>query len=113
MNLGFQELLELATAAGFVGNDANIAAAIALAESNGNPDCIGDTSITPPYGSIGLWQINVRWHPEFEMTNLKSPMYNAECAFRIYTVQRNSFCPWSTYNSGAYQKYMPTQEVAQ
>ena len=109
MNLDFNALLTIAQDAGFSGHDAVVAAAIALAESSGNPSCVGDLSITPG-GSIGLWQINVRWHPEVDASRLTDPQYNCQCAFKIY--QARGFSPWSTYKSGAYIEYLPTTEVA-
>jgi Lysozyme like domain len=104
------QIREVASAAGFKGNDLDVACAVAMAESSGDPNCVGDLAITPG-GSIGLWQINLRWHPEFDASMLTSPMYNAECAFRIYSVMKNSFQPWSTFKSGAYKKYMPQLSV--
>jgi hypothetical protein len=102
----FSDLQTLASNAGFSGDDANTAAAIALAESGGNPSAIGDVDITPG-GSIGLWQINLKAHPEYNATQLKDPATNAAAAFSIYQAAGNAFTPWSTFNSGAYEAHLP------
>lgn len=98
-------LAQLAANAGFQGNDLITAVAIALAESGGNPGVVGDQSITPG-GSIGLWQINLRWHPEYTAAMLVDPQTNANAAFAIYQAAGNSFTPWSTFKSGAYTAYL-------
>ena len=108
--LSYQQLLDLAQNAGFSYADANIAAAVALAESKGNPlaynpetDAAGGT---PPFlGSYGLWQIYLKEHPEFSGQNLYDRQTNANAAFSIFT-KRGSFKDWSTYNNGDYQAYI-------
>ena len=106
--LDFGDLQTFATTAGFSGSDADTAAAIALAESSGNPNAVGDLALTPG-GSVGLWQINLKAHPEYTNVDLTDPQTNANAAYAIF--QASGFGAWSTYNSGAYQQYMPTQEV--
>jgi hypothetical protein len=106
-NLSFDDLVTLATNAGFSGADAQTAAAIALAESSGNPQAVGDTAITSG-GSIGLWQINLQAHPEYTAATLTNSTANAAAAYAIYSAAGNSFSPWSTYNSGAYLSYLPS-----
>ena len=101
----FDDLVAMAVKAGFAGMAANIAAAIALAESSGNPDAIGDLSLGV---SVGLWQINLKAHPNFTRFGLLKPQNNANAAFEVYRDAKNSFSPWSTYNSGAYLKHMPS-----
>ena len=101
----FDDLVAMAVKAGFAGMAANIAAAIALAESSGNPDAIGDLSLGV---SVGLWQINLKAHPNFTRFGLLKPQNNAYAAFEVYSDAKNSFSPWSTYNSGAYLKHMPS-----
>ena len=101
----FDDLVAMAVKAGFAGMAANIAAAIALAESSGNPDAIGDLSLGV---SVGLWQINLKAHPHFTRFGLLKPQNNANAAFEVYRDAKNSFSPWSTYNSGTYLKHMPS-----
>ena len=84
-----------ATNAGFSGNDAVIAVAVALAESGGNANAMGDNNT-----SVGLWQIHTTAHPEFAGWNLRDPQTNANAAFRVYTAAGGTFVDWTTYNSG-------------
>lgn len=101
-------LYQLAKNAGFNGYDAVIAAAVALAESSGNPDRYNpetdyfvrhkiDPSLAEGKGSIGLWQIFQYVHPEFADWNLRDPQTNANAAFQIYKTAGYSFRPWSTF----------------
>lgn len=101
--LNFSDLQTLASQAGFP--DPSTAAAIALAESSGNPSAVGDLDITPG-GSIGLWQINLKAHPEYNAAELTDPATNASAAFAVFSAA-GGFHPWSTFNSGAYIKYLP------
>ena len=77
--------------AGFSGDDLVTAVAIALAESAGDPNAVGDAGT-----SIGLWQIHYTVHPEFDPTQLHDPQYNANAAFDLFT-RRNGFNDWSTF----------------
>lgn len=90
----------VASNAGFSGVDLVTAVAVAYAESSGNPAAVGDNG-----DSIGLWQINLPNHPEFQNLDLTDPQTNANAAFEIYSVAGNSFLPWTTYKTGAYQQY--------
>jgi hypothetical protein len=103
------QLYALAASTGFA--DPVTAAAIAMAETGGNPDAVGDTSITPPYGSVGLWQINVAAHPQYDPQALHDPNTNAAAALAISSGGTN-FQPWSTFNSGAYQQFVPAAQAA-
>ena len=85
--------------AGFSGFDLGIAVAIAYAESAGNPNAIGDLDLGT---SVGLWQINLAAHPEYDQQTLLDPQQNANAAFAIYSAAGNSFSPWTTFNNGAY-----------
>jgi Lysozyme like domain len=99
-----------AQTAGFDGDDLNIAVAIALAESSGNPNVYNPETAaaggTPAgQGSYGLWQIYLKDHPEYAGDNLYDPQTNANDAYELYS-EAGGFSPWATYNSGAYQAYM-------
>lgn len=94
-------IAQLASNAGFSGKDLVTAVAIALAESGGNPGVVGDLNITPG-GSVGLWQINLRWHPEYTAAMLTDPQTNADAAYAVYRAAGDSFRPWSTFKSGAF-----------
>ena len=100
--LGFDDLYRLAVSVGFPGDSAVTAAAIALAESSGDPAAVGDQSLG---GSYGLWQVNHPAHPDYDTTSLLDPTYNAKAALAISS-QGTNFTPWATYNSGAYKQYL-------
>ena len=95
MQLSASEIAQLARTAGFAGSDLVTAVAIALAESSGDPAIVGDLEITRG-GSIGLWQINLYWHPEYSKELLLNPEANAAAAYAIYANADHSFSPWST-----------------
>jgi len=94
-------LADLAAAAGFTGNEVAIAAAIAMAESSGNPRSIGDNGT-----SFGLMQIHLPAHPEFQGWNLLDPRVNMAAAFSVY--QQQGWTAWTTYKSGAYRSFLPS-----
>lgn len=105
MKLSAAQIAQYAQGAGFSGDDLVVATAVALAESSGNTGVVGDLALTPG-GSVGLWQINLRWHPEYTAEELTDPATNAAAAFKIYTAAGNSFTPWSTYKNGAYGNHL-------
>jgi hypothetical protein len=105
------QIRQVAANAGFAGGDLETAIAIALAESGGDPNAIGDTAITTG-GSVGLWQVNLHWHPEYDQLKLHDPQYNANAAYAIYSAAGSDFAPWSTYKSGAYEAHLNTDGVA-
>ncbi|MER6471425.1 peptidoglycan-binding protein [Streptomyces collinus] len=107
-------LRALAKQAGFTGDDIKIAAAVAMAESKGDPGAIGDQGrVDQKWGpSIGLFQIRSLKHPgQFPPPDtlriegkLKDPLYNAKTAKAIK--EAHHWNQWSTFVSGAYKKYM-------
>jgi Lysozyme like domain len=106
--LGIQSASDIsgyAETAGWTDSDLQVAVAIALAESGGDPNAVGDLNITPG-GSIGLWQINLQAHPEYDAQSLTDPQTNANAAYAIYQAAGNTFSPWSTYTGGQYAKYI-------
>jgi hypothetical protein len=105
--LTLAQLRELAVRHNFV--DPDRAAAIAKAESNGDPAAVGDLQLGV---SHGLWQINLRWHPEYKGVNLFDPDENARAAYEI-SRGGTYWKPWSTFNSGASDRYMPAKTEAE
>jgi hypothetical protein len=94
--------------AGFTGADLATAVAVAMAESQGNPQAYNPEKAagTPAgKGSYGLWQIYLNAHPEFAGQNLYDPQTNANAAFAVYQAA-GGFRPWSTYTNGQYQAFM-------
>ncbi|MFE1837341.1 peptidoglycan-binding protein [Streptomyces sviceus] len=112
--MSLPELRALATQAGFTGSDIKIAAAVAMAESKGDPVIIGDQLLVDDkWGpSIGLFQIRSLKHPgQFSppdtlrvAAKLKDPLYNAKTAKAIKDA--HNWNQWSTFTSGAYKLYM-------
>lgn len=109
----YAELHALAVSAGFSVEGADIAAAVALAESGGDPFAQGDphgNSGPLPNGSsssFGLWQINHPAHPEYEPHKLLTDLdYAARAAFAI-SKHGTDWEPWTTYRDGAYRKFLP------
>lgn len=98
------EIAGFAAQAGFSGEALDIAVAIALAESGGDPDVLGDLSLGI---SVGLWQINLHWHPEYTQAMLLNPQTNANAAFKIYIDAHRRFTPWSTFKTFAYRSHLP------
>jgi hypothetical protein len=101
------ELRSLAASVGFP--DPETAAAVAMAESRGNPSAQNIvTNPAPgngPERSFGLWQINTLAHPQYPEHLLLDPTYNAQAALAISQGGTN-WTPWSTYNHGDYRQYM-------
>lgn len=94
------QLVQLATDAGFP--DPNLAAAIAMSESGGNPGVPGDQG-----DSLGLWQINWPAHYDkgFSQEDLLTPEGNAAAAKAVYD-EAGGFGPWTDYGNGNYEKYL-------
>lgn len=109
--LTFQQLEKLWVRAGGDPTAAPTAAAIALAESTGNPQALNNTPATGDY-SVGLWQINYfgslgpprtqQFGPPQKLTN---PLANARAAVAI-SDNGQDFSPWSTYTGGAYLNFL-------
>lgn len=106
------ELATLARGAGFTGKDVDIAVAVALAESGGNPRAHNPN---PPDNSYGLWQINMlgRLGPDRRRRlgissndALFDPATNARAAFMIW--KGSGWNAWTTYTRGTYKKHMAT-----
>ncbi len=103
------QIRQLATNAGFQGWDLETAVAVAFAESSGNPDSVGDLTLGV---SIGLWQVNLKYHPEYTRDELLDPQTNANAAYAIYSAAGNTFRPWSTFKNLAYQRHLGDDGLA-
>jgi len=103
--LSAKQVLGLALAAGFNRTEANTMVVIAYYESGWDPKNVGDTRISPPKESRGLWQI---WEGAWPVSSfgyssndeLFDPAKNAHAARVVYKAQ--GFHAWSTYNSYRY-----------
>jgi hypothetical protein len=92
-------LAKLWTSAGGNPGSAHLAAAVALAESGGNPNALNHNT----NGTVdrGLWQINSIHGNK----SVFDPMGNARAAVSISS-NGGSWVPWVTYHTGAYLKFM-------
>ena len=108
-------IADAAYKAGFRETQLLIAIGIAMAESSGKPEAVGDENLqNEKWGpSIGLWQIRSLRHPEtfsFPDTlriaeQLRDPYKNAEAAYAI-SENGTNFGPWSTFMNNAYRIYI-------
>lgn len=135
-----RQILDVAMGAGFRGDDAVIAVAIALAESDGDPNALNPWFWTrgqlmaKPHGngsvcgysycgdySLGLWQVNMR--PDIRQTRLSlwglssvedlyQPEVNARAAYSLYRGRGGKFGDWSTFLNSAYLNRMPSARTA-
>lgn len=92
-----------ASQAGFTGNGLDTIVAIAQAESGLNTLAQGRNTD----GSLdrGILQINSRFHAEVSDSCAYDPGCAFQQGFRISNGGK-SFTPWSTYNNGAYLRYL-------
>lgn len=106
----YGELQALARSAGFTGNDVNIAAAVALAESGGDSRSYNPVGLDDSYG---LWQINMKGdlgpdrRKKFGISknsDLFDPGTNAKAAKRIK--DDSGWKAWTTYTSRKYVKFL-------
>jgi TP901 family phage tail tape measure protein len=97
--LGKGSIMNLWTRAGGSPGAANLAAAVAMAESGGKTNAVNRNTD----GSIdrGLWQIN----SVHGALSTFSPFGNARAAVKISSKGTN-WHPWVTYNTGAYRKFL-------
>lgn len=86
------QIAQVARAGGLPG-DPDMWAAIAMAESSGNPEIIN------PIGCVGLWQINqpahIKSHPQWTVKWLQNPVNNAKAAAVIFHQQ--GMDAWEAY----------------
>jgi hypothetical protein len=85
---------------------APIAAAVALAESGGDPSALNPNDNGGTQTSVGLWQVSNGTH-EYP-SDWTTASGNATEAVAKYTGAGNSFSPWGTYTSGAYNSFLQT-----
>lgn len=110
------DLYQLARAAGLDQPRARIAAAVALAESGGDPAAVGDID-KPTKGcrSYGLWQINScpgrdKTGVRADTAALLTPQGNAR-AMAAISNKGATFTAWTTYRNQAYKAQLPTVDA--
>lgn len=108
--MDFNAIRKLAIDAGFNQRDAEVAAAIALAESGGNPSAHNSNAATKD-DSYGLWQINYYGDLRASRTQrfgppqgLLDPKKNAAAAFQIF--KDSGFNAWTTFKDGKYKSHL-------
>lgn len=82
---------------------APLMAAIAEAESGGNPSSVNAADNNGTQTSWGLWQISNGTHTA-PVANILDPNVNAQQAVAKY--QSQGLGAWGTYNSGAYRAFI-------
>jgi hypothetical protein len=89
-----------------------------MAESGGSPSAQGDIGLMTDVWdwSAGLWQIR-GLRAERGTGGLRDSVANQDAgtnAAAMYAISRGctDWTPWSTYNSGAYQQFLPLAEQA-
>ena len=109
MKLAQSDIRTMAIQVGFSESAADVISSIAMAESGGDTEAVGDRHLGV---SCGLTQVNLRWHPEWNKlgVDICDPATNLRAAYQISN-NGTDFKPWSTYSSGAYKKFMPTAPV--
>lgn len=111
-----EEIVEILRNAGIPEKDIPVMVAIAMAESKGDPNAIGDTNLVNSKWdeSIGLFQIRSLKNPgQYSgadklrvKEDLFDPIANAKAAYAISNQGKN-WSPWTTYNEGTYKEFMP------
>lgn len=101
-SLTYGQLEELWVQAGGPRPLAPLMAAIALAESAGNPQALNPSDNNGTQTSWGLWQISDGTHNK-PSPDILTPLGNARAAVAKYHDQGLS--AWGTYDSGAYKRY--------
>lgn len=97
-------LMTLWSANGGSPGTANVAAAVAMAESSGNPKV---TSSNPDGGTnVGLWQLDTKGKGAgYTVSQLQDPNTNARVAV-FGSANGTNWSAWETFVSGAYKKFL-------
>lgn len=86
-----KQIAQVAYNAGWRGEQLVIATAVALAESSGRYWVVNSI------GCVGLWQINVPVHKQWNTGDMKDPAKNAAAAMTQYKRAGNKWTPWEAY----------------
>jgi hypothetical protein len=111
VGLSQNQIYTLARQAGLSDAHAVTAAAIAMAESGGDPN---NHNSTPPDDSYGLWQINMLGslgpaRRALYRLSSNEELYNPATNARVMSSisrQGQNFNPWTTYTSGKYKQFL-------
>jgi len=133
-NIAMEDVARYALKAGFKGDNAITATAVAMAESGLKSNALGHNTSDGSY-DMGLWQINsvhagvtpytqtysdnpnppdptkvIAGLQPF-MKQMFTPLLNAEKAYEVAS-NGTSFTPWVTYNNGAHKPFMVQAQKA-
>jgi hypothetical protein len=107
--LGREGLINVLRQAGWApGTPLRMGYAIAMAESRGNPAAVSPPNVggpAPGSRDHGLFQVNDKYHPIARTPRVYDAKANAQYAWSL-TNGGTKFRDWSTYNDGAYKKYL-------
>lgn len=113
MALSYSQLKGLWIKAGGNPDDADVMAAIAMAESGGRPEAHNPNAATGD-NSFGLWQINMlgnmgperrkRWGLSSDR-DLFDPLTNAKAAVSLSSGGKNK-TPWTMFTNGKYRDFL-------
>ena len=109
-----KQLMRTIAKQGFSNAALKTAYAVAMAESGGRSNAVGDVSLQDDkWGpSIGLFQIRSlknweKWNDEYrDAKRLPNPDFNAAAAWRKSN-QGSNWKPWSAYTNAAFLKHLP------
>jgi Lysozyme like domain len=114
VKLSPHEIAYIAKWAGFTDDELVTAVAVALAESGGDTDVMGRSTVGENLGQRdhGLWQISGKWHGDklTIMPNWRNGYTNARLAYMIFVDAGRQWTPWHVFTSGAYRAYLPDAE---
>ena len=112
------EIIQILRDADIPEKDIPLMIAIAMAESKGDPDAVGDVKLANDKwdASIGLFQVRSLRNPEkyskADKLRIKDklfdPVYNAKVAYEI-SKKGKDWSPWSTYNDDSYKEFLPSR----
>jgi hypothetical protein len=85
----------------YFGEEAQLANAVMMCESQGEATREGDLQMPKP--SIGLFQISQYYH-DYSTEDLKNPEFNIKVAKEIR--DKGGWNRWTCYKTGGYQKYL-------
>jgi len=103
-----EQIYAFARQAGFNPDEAATMTAIALAESGGD----SRSHNTVGEDSRGLWQVNVRAHPDLANTDLYDPVQNARAAYQV-SHGGSDVSPWTVTHGGASARYLRFRDKAE
>ncbi len=95
---------------GWRGGDMRLAVAVMCAESARYIEAYHENrydQVEEPISTDwGLFQINDKAHPDFELPEMyRNAIANAKYARKLYRAAGNRFTPWAAYNSGNFQRF--------